>query len=128
MIGYSIINTRSATDPGAPISRGFAVSGTPTVYSDMFAEGGLGSSIIVQTTRTLAGTWTLWATNKIHPTLADDTDWLNVTSNAEFTETNPAGAATHWQASLTLLHAGHLRLKYVNSSGAGTIYADVSPA
>lgn len=123
---YSLLNTRHATDPGASIARGVAVTGTPTVYSDMwFGEQGFG--LQVSTSGTLTGTWTLWKTDVKNPTLAADTDWVDVSAHADFVETNPAGAATNWQVSSTLLRARRFRLKYVSASGDGSIFADVTP-
>lgn len=123
---YSLLNTRHATDPGASIARGVAVTGTPTVYSDMwFGETGFG--LAVETTGDLTGTWTLWKSDKMRPSLATDADWVDVSAHADFVETNPAGAVTKWQVSSTLLRSRRFRLKYISASGTGTIYADVTP-
>jgi hypothetical protein len=123
---YSIYNTRSATDPGAPITKGVAASGTDTYYSDRWL-GEEGFGLTVETTGTLTGTWTLWKTDIMRPTLANDDDWVDVSAHAEFVEVNPAGAATQWQVSSTLLRARFFRLKYVNGAGTGNLLADVTP-
>lgn len=123
---YSLMNTRNPTDPGDSIVRGVAASGTSVYYSDMwFGETGWG--LTANTTGTLTGLWTLWKADKMNPTLADDTDWVDVSTHADFVETNPAGAVSKWQVSSTLLRSRRFRLKYTNVSGTGTLFADVTP-
>jgi hypothetical protein len=82
--------------------------------------------LTVVTDGTLTGTWTLWASDKPNASLTDDTDWVDTSTHAEFAETNPAGAATKWRVNSTLLRAAQFRLKYVNTSGLGTINAYVA--
>lgn len=121
---YSVYNTRSGTDANAPVLVGVSVSGTPTVYSDMWTgESADGYNLSVFTTGTLTGTWTLWMTDKIQPTLADDSDWIQDTT---FSPTNPAGAATKYMDAGGNAKAYRKRLKYVNASGTGTISAFVT--
>lgn len=122
---YSVYNTRSGTDANAPVLVGFAVSGTPTVYSDMWSgESSDGYALTIFTTGTLTGTWTLWMTDKINPdTGANDNDWVQDTS---FSPTNPAGAASKFRDDGGNTKAYRKRLKYVNASGSGNISAFVT--
>lgn len=122
---FTIYNTKSATDANAPQTAGTAASGTSTYYSDTWAGAEHGWGLTVVTTGTLTGTWTLWATDKERPSLADDTDWVDMSSSAEFTKTNPSGSATKWRADSSLLRAGRYRLKYVNASGTGNLFGYV---
>lgn len=118
---FSIFNTRSATDPGAPALVGVSVSGTPTIYSELIA--GLdsdGSGVTFITTGTLTGTFTRWVTDKPNPDLTNDNDWVQDTT---FTPTNPAGAATKFRDDTGNDKGYHKRYKYVNASGSGTIQA-----
>ncbi len=99
--------------------------GTGVTYSDAWkAEDDFGLTVV--TSGTLTGTWTLWATDKLKPDLTSDTDWVDTSTHAEFVESNPAGAATKWRVNSTLLRAGLCRLKYVNTSGEGTLFAYVT--
>lgn len=121
---YSIFNTRSATDPGAPARDFFAVSGTPTVYSEVWSgDESDGYGLTVFTTGTLTGTFTLWMTDKITPSLADDTDWVQDTT---FVPTNPAGAAVKYRDDGGNAKAKWKRLKYISASGAGNLQGWVS--
>lgn len=120
-VPYSLYNTRSATDPGAPVTNTFAVSGTPTVYSDMWSgESSDGFNLSVFTTGTITGTWTLWMTDMPYPGLTNDNDWIQDTT---FAPTNPAGAASKYQDATGNSKAYRKRLKYVNASGTGNIQA-----
>ena len=124
---YSVYNTRSGSDPGAPITRGVAASSTNTYYSDLIVCGREGLSITIETSGTLTGTWTLWKCDRMHPELSDDTGWVDMSTHAEFVETNPAGAATKWSVNAPSLRGRFYRLKYVNASGTGTLTADATP-
>lgn len=124
---YSLYNTRPA-DSGANISRGVAATGTNTYYSDKFDPLGEGFGLHVETTGTLTGTWTLWKSDRAFPDPANDNDWVDISTHADFTKTNPAGAATKWAVNSTALRARYFRLKYVNTSGTGTLLADATPA
>jgi hypothetical protein len=97
-------------------------SGGGSHYSNSW-KGEDDFGLTITTSGTLTGTWTLWATDNPKASLTDDTDWVDTSAHAEFAETNPAGAATKWRVNSVLLRAGRLRLKYVNTSGAGTIQA-----
>lgn len=103
-----------------------AASSTNTYYSSPWSGNvaSFGSHVI--TSGTLTGTWTLWATDKPDASLADDTDWVDVSAHADFVETNPAGAATKWVFSSSLLQHRLLRLKYVNASGTGNLTAYIT--
>ena len=118
-ISYSLFKTADAY--GLP-SDGVAASSTDTYYSKRWS-GDHDWGLHVQTTGTLTGTWTLWASDKPQPSLTDDTDWVDMSAHADFVETNPAGSTTKWRVNSTLIKATWLRLKYVNASGTGTIYA-----
>jgi len=121
---FSIFNTRSATDPGAPAFNFVAVSGTPTVYSETWSgEDSDGSGLTIFTTGTLTGTFTLWMTDKPLPDLTADTDWVQDTS---FTPTNPAGAAVKFRDDLGNAKSHKKRVKYVNASGSGNIQGFVT--
>lgn len=77
-------------------------------------------SVHIETTGTLTGTWSLWLSNKPNPSLANDADWAEDTA---FPETNPAGAATEYVVAASNSSFARARLKYVNTSGAGSILA-----
>lgn len=116
---YSIFNTRSATDPGAPALNTVAVSGTPTIYSELWTgDESDGYGLTVFTTGTLTGTFTLWMTDKIAPILTSDADWVQDTG---FVPTNPAGAAVKFRDDAGNTKAKWKRLKYVNASGTGSL-------
>jgi hypothetical protein len=125
MLTYSLYQTTgTGADPG--VQNGVAASSTNTYYSATWdARGPFGLTVF--TTGTLTGTWTLWGTDKINPSLADDADWVDMSTHAEFVETNPAGSTSKWQVSSTLIRKAKLRLKYVNASGTGTLYAYATP-
>lgn len=123
-LSFSVFTTRSATDPGAPNTVGVSVSGTPTIYSDMWSgEDADGYGLTVFTTGTLTGTFTLFMTDKPQPSLADDTDWVQDTT---FAPTNPAGAPVKFRDDAGNAKASKKRLKYVNASGTGIITGFVS--
>lgn len=121
---FSIFNFRSATDPGAPTVSSVAVSGTPTIYSDVWTgEDSDGSGLTVYTTGTLTGTFTRWGTDKPFPDLATDNDWIQDTV---FAPTNPAGAPTKFRDDTGNDKARWKRLKYVGASGTGNIQGFVN--
>jgi hypothetical protein len=120
----SIFNTRSATDPGAPTLNVATVTGAATVYSDLFAgEAADGYGMTVFTTGTLSGTFTLWVTDKMFASLADDTDWVQDTG---FVPVNPAGAAAKFRDDAGNAKGAFKRLKFVNASGTGTLQGFVT--
>ena len=109
------------TGDGASIGVGIA-----TAYSAPWAANNRSWGLTVVTSGTLTGTWTLWTSDKKHPVLTTDTDWVDTSAHAEFVETNPAGAATKWRVNSTLIKATWLRLKYVTTSGTGSLFAHVT--
>lgn len=123
-LNFSIYNTRSATDTNAPSSQGVAVSSTSTFYSDVFTGlGADGYGLQLQWTGTPNGTFTLWMSDKLNPGLADDTDWVQDTT---FAPTNPAGAAGKFRDDASNSKSLRKRIKYVNSSSAGTLFGWVT--
>lgn len=126
MYSYSVYNQTggvAGTDANAPMMEGL-INPTGTKYSSMWS--GLhrdGHGLHVQTTGTLTGAFTLWMSDKKSPSEADDADWVQDTG---FAPTNPAGATTKFRDDAGNAKAMHKRLKYVHSSGTGTILAYVS--
>lgn len=125
LTSYSLIRTFDTGDANSSSVNGQAVTGTPTYYSKCWV-GMYTFGLTVVTSGTLTGTWTLWATDNPNASDADDTDWVDMSAHAEFVETNPAGSATKWRVNSYQLRAGKFRLKYVNASGTGSIYAYVT--
>lgn len=120
---YAIFTQTDANDAGAPTSY-LVTNPTGTVYSALWTgrhSDGYGLTVI--TTGSLTGTFTLWMTDKAHPSTADDTDWVQDTT---FSPSNPAGGAVKFRDDGGNAKAGFKRLKYVHSSGTGTIYASVN--
>jgi hypothetical protein len=121
---YSLYNTSDAAGGGAaPVKPGLAATGTH--YSLPWGSDN-GFLLEVITTGTLTGTWTLWTSSKQEPDRSSDTDWVDISTDPAFVETNPAGAATKWSVRAPDLKARWFRLKYVNSGGTGNIEAYVS--
>lgn len=107
--------TRNDNDPA---KNGVAVSGTSTYYSEMW--GGMGAEgydLQVVWSGDPTGTLTLQVSNVPNPNEANDTDWVTTT---ETTMVNPAGSASKFRV-VTMTSPGKKRLKYVNSSGSGTL-------
>lgn len=116
---FSIFNTRSATDPGAPDRPFIAVSGTPTIYSEVWpGNDSDGYALTILTSGTLTGAFTLWMTDKPNPNLANDNDWVQDTT---FVPVNPAGAATKSRDDAGNAKANRKRLKYIGASGTGNL-------
>lgn len=67
----------------------------------------------------LATAVTLWASNHDDPTVADDTDWVDV--SADVTLTAPAGVAGKFMVQVGNANARWYRLKFVRSGGSGTL-------
>ncbi len=119
---YKLYMTANASDSASPKTDGVAVSSTSTYYSKMF--GGFGSDaydLHVVWTGTPTGTLTLQVSDKPNPVETSDTDWVTTT---ETTMTNPAGSGSSFRVAKDV-SPGHKRLKYVNSSGSGVLYAYV---
>lgn len=110
-------------DANAPIVPG-VTNPSGTIYSAPWS-GRLadGYGLMVNYTGTLTGTFTLWMSDKLKPSLADDTDWVQDTA---FAPTNPAGGAGKFRDDTSNAKSAWKRLKYVQSSGTGVITAYVS--
>ena len=120
----SVYNTRSLTDANAPVVEGTAVSSTNVAYSDMWTGSDAdGYSLSVFYTGTPTGTFTLWFTDKRLPDPSNDNDWIQDTS---FSPTNPAGAAGKFGDPAGNFKSYRKRLKYVNVSGSGNVFAYVT--
>jgi hypothetical protein len=116
--------TNNTSDSGAPRTDGVAVSSTTTYYSKMWTgESTDAYDLQVSWTGTPTGTLTLQVSNKENPSEASDADWV---ASTEVTLTNPAGSATGFRVAATGSPAYRKRLKYVNSSGSGTLYGWVT--
>jgi hypothetical protein len=101
-------------------SDGVAVSSTNTYYSDMITgKMADGCAVQLSWTGTPTGTFTYWVSDKAHPSLADDTDWVQDTG---FAPTNPAGSAGKMHDDTAVNKARWKRIKYVNASGTGTLF------
>ena len=114
-----IFITASGTDSAAPYSNGVAVTGTNTYYSKMWSGGDTASySLQVIWSGTPTGTFTLQVSDKPNPVESTDTDWGTST---EVVVVNPAGSASQFLVSTVASPHMKKRLKYVNTSGYGTI-------
>lgn len=121
----SLFETRDQTAAAAQ-SEGVAVSGANTYYSiPISASHAAFFGLQLVWSGTPTGTFTLWATDKNQPSLADDTDWVQDTT---FSPTNPAGSASKMRDNVGNGVARFWRIKYVNSGGSGTLkgYATVA--
>lgn len=117
---YKLYVTTNASDSAAPTTNGKAVSGTSTYYSKMFGgDNSVAYDLQVVWTGTPTGTLTLQVSDKPNPDETSDTDWVTTT---ETTMTNPAGSASSFRVAKDA-SPGKKRLKYVNASGTGTLYA-----
>lgn len=122
MSTYSIYNTADTRTGVA--QEGVAVSSTTTYYSGKISgKHADGYGLHVQYTGTPTGTLTLWMSDKPLPSETDDADWVQDTG---FSPTNPAGAAGKFRDDTSNAKAGWKRLKYVNASGSGTLFAWVN--
>lgn len=121
---YRLLTTVDNTVMGN-VTDGVALSGAGTTYttkfsghwSDVFA-------LMIQWTGTLAGTLTLWATDKEQPDETSDNDWVQDTT---FSPTNPAGSAGKFRDNVANGVARWWRIKYVNTSGAGSLFCYATP-
>lgn len=119
MPNFSIYTT---TDSGASgrTADGVAVSGATTYYSAPISGNKTdGMGLHLQWTGTPTGTFTLWMSDKPHPSLTDDADWVQDTG---FSPTNPAGSASKMRDDTSNAKAKWKRVKYVNSGGSGVLY------
>jgi hypothetical protein len=120
----SVYKTRSGTDANAPALDGQAVTSTNTYYSDTWTGSDSdGYSLSVFYTGTPTGTFTLWFTDKPLADPTTDNDWIQETT---FAPTNPAGAAGKFGDPAGNFKSYRKRLKYVNASGSGTVFAYVT--
>lgn len=121
---YSLFNTRE-TPPATPFKTpGVDVTGTGTYYSDPIGPrtaGGFGFHF--EWTGNPTGTITMWRSNKKSPNLLTDADWVQVST---FSPTNPAGTASKYGDEVTFTSFKLYRFKYVNASGAGTLFCYAS--
>lgn len=123
---YSLLRTHDTTvNTEGRGYDGVAASSTSVYYSDVW-KGDVDFGLTVETTGTLTGTWTLWASDNPAASATDDTHWVDSSTHADFVETNPAGSTTKWRVNSVLIRAGKLRLKYTNASGTGNIFAYVT--
>lgn len=93
-------------------------AGTPTLYSRAGRIRGRNLLSWSQFwTSTLAGTLTLWCSDKENPDESTDADWVQVT---DVTPTSPTGGGGG-KSGQTIGNAGHLwyRFKLVVSAGTG---------
>ena len=72
-------------------------------------------------TGTVTGTWQVWVSNVITPTIADETDWVLLTLAGPIAQ--PAGAAGKEVVDLAMLPFGWVKAVYVNASGTGNVSA-----
>jgi hypothetical protein len=124
MRAYRLFTT-SATDGRPGATDGVAVSSTNTYYSaPVTLAGADGLSVSVEWSGTPSGLLTLWKSNKPDPVLTDDSDWQQETDAL----TDPFGSASKTSEEYGNFRASLVRLKYVNSSGSGTLkaYANVN--
>lgn len=116
--------TTDAADSASPTTEGKAVTGTNTYYSKMWTgKDADGYSLHYRWTGTPTGTFTLWMSDLSNPSETDDTDWVQDTAWAP---TNPAGSAGKARDDVANGKSLRKRLKYVNASGSGTLYAWVT--
>jgi len=123
-VRFPVFRQFSATDANAPAAEVTTVTGAGTYYSAPWS--GLdadGYSATTQWTGTVAGTLTMWSTDKPFPDLATDADWVQDTTYAP---TNPAGAAGISADSAGNAKGALKRQKLVVASGTGTIGTWVS--
>lgn len=121
---FSVYKTQSTTDAGTPDRDGTAVTGTTTYYSETWTgQNSDGFSASVFYTGTPTGTFTLWGTDKPFPDETTDNDWIQ---DANFVPVNPAGAAGKFGDDASQCKKWKKRLKYVNASGTGVVFAYVN--
>lgn len=101
-----------------------AQTGAAVVYSNVFGSDTVSQEVAsahLVWTGTPSGTFTVWASNKPEPSLADDTDWVDITT-AVAGITNPAGAAGKLLVRVpNTAVALKYRVKYTNSASTGVL-------
>lgn len=120
---YSIYHTGD----GSVMDRrtdGVAVSSTTTYYSSPIScSRGDGFSLTLKWTGTPTGTFTVWRSDLPQPALATDDDWVQDTDYGTAGSVTTGGTAGKHAASALNAKNRWWRVKYVNSSGTGTIFA-----
>lgn len=123
MVNKRLYYTKAATAAGT-ITDGVAVSSTTTYYSAPWkSDDGQNLHVVATSTSALTGTFTLWYSSKPRPGTSDDTDWQQDTG---WGVSNPAGASSSFMDDSSSGKAYWKRIKYVNASGTGTVYAYLS--
>lgn len=115
--GNSLFTTSSTQD-------GVAVSGTNTYYSTPVYKRDLQSVALDLYWGANVGTFTVQVSNKKNPNLANDSDWKTLTLATAISQ--PSGSNSGDFVDLSDLPSLWVRLKYVNASGTGTIFAYAS--
>ncbi len=102
---------------------GTTVTGTETYYSAKTSLKRLTDpSYQLFSDGTMTGTHSVWVSNKPAPSEVNDADWVQLTLAVAITQ--PAGADTKEFVDLSGLSSPlWIRLKYVNASGDGVVYA-----
>jgi hypothetical protein len=123
---YRLFETRiDPMPPTAGVTDGI-VDPAGTKYSNKMMLSTAGQlAFTLETTGTLAGTFTLWYSDEDQPGLADDTDWVQ---DSTITFTQPAGSATHIKYAVTDIPGAWYRIKYVHTSGTGSLKGYASRA
>jgi hypothetical protein len=105
-------------------SDGTAVTGTNTYYSAPSDLRGLSMpSYDLYWTGTVAGTFSVMVSNKPSPSMANDADWKTLALGTAIVQ--PAGSAAGDYIDLAPFPFRWVRLKYVNASGSGNVFAYV---
>jgi hypothetical protein len=123
VIDGSVFTTASGI-AGQPPADGVAVSATSTYYSAKTNKRRCPSFSYDLYWGTNVGTFTVQCSNKKEPNEANDNDWKTMTLATAIVQ--PTGSNTGDYADLSDLPFRWVRLKYVNASGTGTIYAFAS--
>lgn len=119
MMNQKLFVTAASGDSAAPLTEGVEVSSTTTYYSRMISGKDTDTfALHIEWSGTPTGTLTLWVSDKPNPDESSDTDWVQDTGWAP---TNPAGAASKFHSEFTAHSSHRKRVKYVNTSGTGTL-------
>lgn len=107
----------------ANVINALAVTGTNSYYSPVQKiQNVRDCSYQLSWTGTPTGTFAVWVSNKFLPDTTTDNDWVQLSLAVAIVQ--PAGAASKDIADISAAPFMHMRLKYVNASGSGTITAD----